>query len=111
MPTVIELTDVTAQGTNATQRIEESIDILRYPHITVIVRKAVAGGSGLVLKLQHAAVLDEDAFMDVSSPSFDLATTTDEVQQFADLLRYLRWTTSGGSGTATFSVDIVAREL
>jgi len=110
MPAYFRLQDLTSVASDTTQRIEEAIDIGPFKTLVVEVRKPVAASGG-VLKLQHASVLEEDAFVDVSSLTFDLTATGNEVQTFADLLRYLRWTTASvSSGPAQFMVDIIARE-
>jgi len=104
-----ELTSVSSTGA---QRIEEAIDIGAFKTLVVQCRKPVAASSG-TLKLQHAAVRDEAAFVDVDltpAVEFDLGTTGNEVEVFTDLLRYVRWNVTAISGTAQFQLDVIARE-
>ncbi len=104
------LQDLTSQGTDATQKIDYAADVLAFQSVVAQVRVPVAGASGLTLKLQHAAILDDDAFVTISSPTFDLNGAPNQSGTFNNLLRYVRWTTTGGSGTATFQVDLVCKE-
>jgi len=111
VPTYFRLQELTSVATGSTiQRVEEAVDIGRYATLVVQARKPVAGTGTCTLKLQHAAVLEEAAFIDVTSPTFNLATPGNEVQTFQNLLRYVRWTSTVGTGPAQFLVDVVARE-
>ena len=111
--------DPDATWMNENQKKEDAVDIGAYRTLTVQVRKPVAGTGPLTqtLYLQHAATLDEDAFVNVTSTSFSLTTTGTEVAVFESLLRYVRWNVDVGS-TATawtvplpqFMIDVVARE-
>ncbi len=112
-----DLTTVDDTGGNIVdQRIEEAIDISGYKTLTVQVRKPVASTAGTTAKLylEHAAVLDEDAFEQASTTiTFDLKTAGNETKVFSDLLRYVRWSAVfvGSVGVdPQFLVDIIARE-
>ena len=109
MPAYYRLQDLTTVSANGAQRLEEAIDVGGYRTLIAQCRKPVAASAG-TLKLQHAAVPEEAAFVDVSSPTFNLASAGNDVQVFNDLLRYVRWSVSGLTGTSQFLVDIVARE-
>lgn len=115
MAAYYRLQDLKSVNATGAQRIEEAIDISAFKTLTVQARKPVAATSG-TLKLQHAAVLEEDAFTDVDSvdtgsPGFDLGTTGNEVLVYENLLRYVRWNVFAiSSGPAQFQVDIIARE-
>ena len=104
-----ELKSVNAIGA---QRLEEAIEIGAYRTLVCQVRIPVPAGTSGTLRLQHAAVLEEDAFVDVSSPTFDLAVAGSSVEVFSDLLRYVRWKVTAISTTnpAQFLIDIIARE-
>ena len=110
MPAYFRLQDLnTITGTGA-QRIEEAIDVGAYRTLVVQCRKPV-GGTSVTLVLQHAAILEEDAFTDIASPTFDIGTVGNEVETFTDTLRYVRWNVSAySSGSPQFMIDVVARE-
>lgn len=108
MAAYIRLQDMIAADAGDTQRIEEVADVGNYSRITVQVRTAV-GVTDRDLQLQHSAVLDDDAFADLGDV-FELDSAGTESREFTGTLRYLRWSCSGGTGDATFTVDLVARE-
>lgn len=116
--TYFRLQDLTSVDASHTQRVDEAVDISQYRSVIAQFRRvvALAGTSvtGTVI-LQHAAVLDEDSFVDVSMSAIDLTAspgTTVVVAQ--DLLRYLRWKSSVEAMTvsapAQLLIDVVARQ-
>lgn len=109
MPVVYRLQELISVDGVETQDKADAVDNLQYSTLVVQVRKPVAATSG-TLKLQHAATLDDDAFVDITTDDFDLGTSGSEVHEFTGLLRYVRWSVTSISGTAQFMIDIVARE-
>lgn len=100
-----DLTTITAAGT---QNLLFAIDVLPYKTLVAEVRKPVYGsGTG---RFQHAATLEETAFVDITSPTFDLASNTTQVLVFTNTLRYVRWKAESVSGSPQFMIDIVANE-
>lgn len=71
------------------QDVQRALDVIEYSSLSVQVR--TVGTAGAILYLQHAAVLEEDAFTRIASPSFDLSSATNFAEQFDDTLRWVRW--------------------
>ena len=102
MPAYFRLQDLCSISAAGDQRIEEAIDVGAFKTLVVQCRKPVTGNA--TLSLQHAAVLEEDAFADIASPDFDLTQAGSEVETFEDCLRYVRWSISSyTSGTPQFA--------
>ena len=103
-----QLTDLTTITASAVQDRTYAIDVLAYKTLVAEVRKHVAsGGTGY---FQHSATLEEAAFVDIASPTFDLASTATQVIVFTNTLRYVRWKASGVAASCTFMIDIIANE-
>ena len=106
--TLQELTTQTAAS--ATQPIQDAVDVGSYGLLMVQLRLPKTASAG-TLKLQHAAILEESAFTDITSPTFDLTGAANQVNKFAEVLRFVRWTCSGlTGGPASFAIHIIARE-
>lgn len=111
MPSYFRLQDLTEQTATGSQRIEEAIDVSAFKTLTVQTRVPGNSSGTTTLILEHAAVLDEDAFADVATFSVDLTNDSNDVEVVSDTLRYVRWKISAfGTGTAKFMIDIIARE-
>jgi hypothetical protein len=116
MPAYFRLQDLKSVSASETQRIEDAVDISNLRTVIAQLRRVVACSAttgSATLKLQHAAVLEEDSFMDVSGISLDLTATGTTCHVAHDLMRYLRWVTefSGTvTGSAQFMIDINGRE-
>jgi hypothetical protein len=65
-------------------------------------------GVGTV-KLQHAPILEDSAFEDVSG-SVDLATAGPKTILVTGHTRFLRWKATITSGTPQFRIDTIGRE-
>jgi len=105
------LQDLTSQSATGSQRIEEAIDVSAYRTLVVQTRIPVQAGTSGTLVLEHAAVLDEDAFTTLGSFSINLASDSNDVEAINDPLRFVRWKITAFSGSAaSFMIDIVARE-
>ena len=109
MPAYFRLEELKTVSSNVAQDYHDAIDVLPYKTLTVYCRKPVASASGS-LQLQHAATQQEDAFVDIGIGIFGLSSTTTAVLTVQNTLRYLRWRTTGITGTAQFMVDVVANE-
>ncbi len=109
MPVAYRLQELVSVSAVETQDVQNAVDNLQYSQIVVQVRVPVAASTG-TLKLQHSATLDEDAFIDVDTVSFDIGTAGSDYATATGLLRYLRWSVSSITGTAQFMIDVVARE-
>ncbi len=109
MPVAYRLQELVSVSTTTNQSVQDAVDNLQYSTLVIQVRKPVAAAVGS-MTLQHAATLDEDAFVDISGVSFDLTSTATEVDEVTGILRYIRWSAAVTSGTSQFMIDIVARE-
>ncbi len=115
MAAVIRLQDLTTNtvtsAATVVQRLAESADVGNYSRVAMQVRVAVAASSDLDLYLEHAAVLDEDAFIRVDASLIDLTTSGNQYVALGDLLRFCRWRLeSAATDDATFTIDLVCRE-
>ncbi len=116
--TYLRLQDLSSVDVSHTQRVDEAVDISQYRTVIAQVRRVVAlAGTSVsaTLVLQHAAVLDEDSFVDVSMTAIDLTAAPATTLVVAhDLMRYLRWKATVTSMTVTapaqFLIDVVARQ-
>lgn len=95
----------------AVQRVEAAVDIGEMRTLTVQCRKPIAAASG-TLRLQTSMTNEDAGYVDVTSSTFDLGTTTTEVAVFTDLLRFVRWKVDSvtGASAAHFMLDVVARK-
>ena len=110
MPTVIRLQDPYSTAAAATQRVEEAQDVGPHRYLTVQLRKLHTAALTGSVTLQHAPVLDEDAFEDLST-TFNLSGGGNLVNVYSNTHRFLRWKIASLSGgTASFLIDIVGRE-
>ncbi len=102
------LLDPLALVANQTQDRDQVIDVGSYTEMQVNFRVLKAGSAGN-LQLQHAAVNEEDAWLDLGSPN-SLSGTTNVVISISTFLRYVRWTTDGAvAGAPVALVDIIAK--
>ncbi len=106
------LQDAKSVAATEVQIIEEAVDLGEANGSVVVALRLLSEATTGTLILEHAAVLEEDAFMD-SGVSFDIGageagfTTT----QTDDLLRFVRWSVTALSGTAEFQLDLLARQI
>lgn len=112
----VRLLDPQVVGPSLIQPRENWLDLGAYRQIVVSFRVLKAGtgdNAAAVIKLQHAAVMEDEAFADtaasvrVDSTAAAIPTTI-EVTIFT---RYIRWVTgSAVAGSPVVLVDIVAKE-
>ena len=98
---------------NQTQPASEVYDAGAFNHLQLQGRVLKAGTAGK-LKLQHAAVNEPDAFIDVSGAEWDLDQAGPSGNVFItvdDFLRYLRWITDANVlGSPIALLDLIAKE-
>jgi len=93
-----------------TQRLEDAIDVLGYGTVIVQLRQPVTS-TGAALFIQHAPVLEESAFEDVTGGDFNLGTLGNQTITLTNTLRFLRWRiTDLSGGDTTFLLDVIARD-
>lgn len=112
------LLDGRALAANITAGREAVLDFGAYSDLHAMVRvlrKGTATDANTVVRLQHAAVLEEDAWADLPNTSVAVDTTAPATTQHiavSSFSRYLRWSTGTGSfaGSPIAIIDIVAKE-
>jgi hypothetical protein len=114
MATTISLTlrEMRTTREDGAQSPEDALDVLPCRSVVVQVRREGRGADGAKVVLQHAAVREEAAFMDLQSGEFALDGTASDSSYavFNDTLRYLRWRTENLQDTdTTFCIDLLGR--
>jgi hypothetical protein len=108
MASHLRLQDVITMGPgDHVQPREFAADIGAYNYVTIQIRVLKAAGGGTI-QLQHAAVNEESAYIDINI-SADAALTVNVAEVLEHGLRFLRWRLSSISGSVTFLIDIIAR--
>lgn len=103
------LLEPTGLGPNEKQRLEEAFDAGAHGTLELQGR-ILKTGSGGNLKLQHAAVNKEDAYLDLANTSWDLTTAGGYIS-ISSFLRYIRWVADGGvAGAPVAMIDIIAKD-
>lgn len=105
------LLDLRKLTANLEQPRDQYVDAGAFVHLEVDVRVPAAGAAG-TLKVQHAAVMEPDAFRDLPGMTFTLSGGSPGGFASTDhFLRYLRWITdSAVAGNPQAIVDIVGKE-
>lgn len=103
------LLDPRAIVANDVQNIDQAFDAGAYDKLELQCRILKTGGAGNI-KLQHAAVNEEDAYIDLGSASW-LVTGSGGHISISNFLRYVRWAgdNSVGGGPVAM-IDIIAKE-
>jgi len=97
-------------GTMITDETGEVLDLLHYKTMQVQVQVKVAANSGQTLQLQHSAVNEADAFIDLGT-TFDIASVGNQIKSYDEFLRYVRLKASGSITTQpTLSIAVMAKE-
>lgn len=98
------------EGTVISDEKGEVVDLGAFSKIHFQVRVKVAANASQTLQIQHAAVNEDAAFLDIGT-ALDIATAgTDEVQM-DNFLRYVRYLASGSISTQpTLSLYVIAKE-
>jgi len=93
-----------------TDETGEVLDLLHYKTMQVQVQVKVAANSGQTLQLQHSAVNEADAFIDLGT-TFDIASVGNQIKSYDEFLRYVRLKASGSITTQpTLSIAVMAKE-
>lgn len=102
--------DPRALTPNDTTQREEVLDAGAYNTLQAQMRVLSAGSAGN-LKLQHAAVNEPDAFIDIGGASVSLASTSNSLVTVTNFLRFIRWfSDSATAGSPIALIDVVAKE-
>lgn len=90
---------------------EQVLDLGAYKQLNVHGRILKAGSAG-TLVLQHAAVNEDDAFVDLPDMSWDVSSTSNSsFEEASSFLRFVRWKTDGSVASSPVAlIDIVAKE-
>jgi hypothetical protein len=113
----IRILDTRALTANASSPREQVVDLGAYRVLEVMIR-VVKAGTGTdptaVVKLQHAPVNEDDAFLDIAVTSVRVDTTAPNVPVFIEVpayTRFIRWSTGGGvAGAPVVVIDVVAKQ-
>lgn len=101
---------VMKDGTVISNAKGEVYDLGDFARFFVHLYVKVPANSGQTLQIQHAGSNEDGAFVDIGS-TLDLATAGNDVQEFTNFLRYVRYVTSSGITTQpTLSIYLVAKE-
>ena len=95
---------------NMTQSLRDAYDAGAFKQLEVQVRVLKSGTGTGNLKLQHAAVNEEDAYVDITGATWSLSGAGG-FTPIPDFLRFIRWVTDNNvQGDPIVIVDIVAKE-
>lgn len=97
---------------------EAVLDLGAYSYIHAmfrVLRKGTATNANTVVRLQHAAVMEEDAWVDLPNSSVVVDSTASGSVVYivvSSFSRYVRWSTGTGdfAGGPIVVIDIVAKE-
>ena len=91
------------------QTLDLAFDAGAYSTLEIHVRILKSGSAGN-LKLQHAAVNEEDAYIDLGTASWAVTGSGGHIS-ISNFLRYVRWVCDGSvAGNPVIMIDIVAKE-
>jgi hypothetical protein len=97
-------------GADSAQNPLESIDVGAFKTCIVRIRKLVAPTAGSI-QLQQAMHQTESDFSNVGGTISLLNAPGFAPITIVDAMRYLRWTTTGMNGNATFLIEVFCREV
>lgn len=91
------------------QELREAWEAGAFRVLEVHVRVLKAGTGGNII-LQHAAVNEDDAYLDLAG-STTVLTGSGAYFTISSFLRFIRWRTDGGvAGSPVVMIDIIAKE-
>lgn len=105
----LRLQDPTTVTTNKSQDFHDAADCGGYNTIVVQVRRLGPAPTAGAIQFQHAAVNLDDQYENIGT-AVDLTGTFPKTLVITGHTRFLRWSTTTMNGTATFQIDIVARD-
>ncbi len=98
------------EGTVTSNETGEVCDMLAYCRLQVQVRVKVAANASQTLQLQHAAIDEDAAFVNLGS-AYDIAAVGTYYISYDSFMRYLRVVASGGISTQPpLSVYVIGKE-
>lgn len=107
----VRLLDAQTLSASKASPTEQIVDLGAYTQLNVQCRILKAGSAG-TLVLQHAAVNEDEAFVDIPDMTWTLSSTSNSSVEVATaFLRYVRWKTDGSVASSPVAlIDIVAKE-
>lgn len=106
--TYIRLLDPRVLGAGDTQDSKDAFDGGGYSKLELQCRILKSGSAGSI-KLQHAAVNEEDAYIDLGSASW-VATGSGGHISISNFLRFIRWAADGSvAGNPVVMIDLIAK--
>ena len=103
------LLDPRVLGADDVQTLDLAFDGGAFSKLEIHVRILKSGSAGNI-KLQHAAVNEEDAYIDLGTATWAVTGTGSHIS-VSSFLRYIRWVCDGSvAGTPVIMIDIVAKE-
>ncbi len=91
------------------QGVFEALDAGNYKELDISIRVMKAGSAGVV-RLQHAAINRDDAYIDLDGTNVNLNATSDNFVQVTAFLRYIRWRTdTSTAGSPVVTIDVIAK--
>jgi len=97
-------------GTMISDETGEVLDLQDHKTLQVQVHVKVAANASRVLQLQHSAVNEDDAFVNLGT-TYDIASTGNKIKSYDEFLRYVRFKASGSISTQpTLTLAVVAKD-
>ncbi len=111
MAAYFRLQDLIKVSGSSTQDKRDAIDVGNHRFVVIQTRVPVQASTSGTLYFQHAAVREEEAFVDFDpgNISIDLTSGSNVVVVIQDPLRFLRWRVDNVSAEAKFLADAIAR--
>jgi len=104
------LQEPNALGPNQRSERDQVYDAGAFPKLQAQLRVVSAGTAGNIV-LQHAAVMEPDAFTDIAGTSTALNAVSNNFYTVSNFLRYIRWVTDGAvAGNPKVIIDIMAKD-
>jgi len=105
-----------ATSSNTTQPMIESLDVSAYDYLDFIFYLTATNSVGSIGIITGMDLHDDTTWKAISGVSAGLATVTPPGTVLAStwslpLMRYVRWQTSGLTGTASFMIKMMARRF
>ena len=97
-------------GTVINDETGEVLDLQDYKTLQVHVHVKVAANASQTLQLQHSAVNEDEAFVNLGT-TYDIASTGNKIKSYDEFLRYVRFKASGSISTQpTLTLAVVAKD-
>ena len=103
------LMDPTSLVASTDQDLRNAIDVGAFNKLEIDCRILKSGSAGNLI-LEHAAVLEENAFRALATATWAVNASGGFVS-ISDFLRYVRWSADGSvAGACVAMIDIIAKE-